>query len=121
MGPPVLKDVRGHQPPIPLGISATGNASVQILYAWERSRAVRCYAGKTTILRALLTQNKYRVGCIVNDVAAVNIDAKLIRNRTGGNDIKSSTADLAPTIELQNGCACVPLHKPLCMGSRLFR
>ena len=62
-------------------------------------------AGKTTILRSLLSQNKYKIGCVVNDVAAVNIDAKLIRNKTGA-DGKTSTSDLAPTIELQNGCAC---------------
>jgi G3E family GTPase len=64
------------------------------------------HAGKTTLLRNLLSQNKYKIGCIVNDVAAVNIDAKLIRNRTG-EDGKTSTSDLAPTIELQNGCACM--------------
>jgi hypothetical protein len=63
------------------------------------------HAGKTTLLRNLLTQDKYKIGCIVNDVAAVNIDAKLIRNRTGGEG-KTTTKDLAPTVELQNGCAC---------------
>ena len=67
-------------------------------------------AGKTTILRNLLTQEKYKIGCVVNDVAAVNIDAKLIRNQNNTNEAKSSTSDLAPTIELQNGCACALLH-----------
>jgi hypothetical protein len=45
---------------------------------------------------------------VVNDVAAVNIDAKLIRNQNN-SDAKTSTSDLAPTIELQNGCACALL------------
>lgn len=68
-------------------------------------------AGKTTVLRNLLSQSKYKIGCVVNDVAAVNIDAKLIRNQAGSTD-KTTTSDLAPTIELQNGCACVcpPQH-----------
>lgn len=65
-------------------------------------------AGKTSLLRHLLENTKLKIGCIVNDVAAVNIDAKLIRNdrtraRTEG---VNSTADLADTIELANGCAC---------------
>ena len=37
-------------------------------------------AGKTTLLRHMLTQSDLKIGCIVNDVASVNIDAKLIRN-----------------------------------------
>ena len=48
------------------------------------------------------------MACIVNDVASINIDAKLVRNdrnRTRGDQINSTT-DLADTIELQNGCAC---------------
>jgi G3E family GTPase len=65
-------------------------------------------AGKTTILRALLSQNKYKIGCVVNDVAAVNIDAKLIRNQNNTDEKTNTTSDLAPTIELQNGCACAP-------------
>jgi hypothetical protein len=65
-------------------------------------------AGKTTLLRNLLENTTMKVGCIVNDVANVNIDAKLIRNdrnkdRKNG---KNSTSDLADTIELANGCAC---------------
>lgn len=66
-------------------------------------------AGKTTVLRELLSQPKYKIGCVVNDVAAVNIDAKLVRNQTtkqAAAPTTSTTSDLAPTIELQNGCAC---------------
>jgi Ni2+-binding GTPase involved in maturation of urease and hydrogenase len=71
-------------------------------------------AGKTTLLRNLLSQNKFKIGCVVNDVAAVNIDVKLIRNQTGGQKAGTSTTkDLAPTIELQNGCACAHVLSPL--------
>lgn len=41
----------------------------------------------------------------MNDVAAVNIDSKLIRN--------STTTDLADTLELQNGCACCSIQDEL--------
>ena len=67
-------------------------------------------AGKTTLLRYLLENSKLKIGCIVNDVASVNIDAKLIRNdrsREKSNGI-NTTSDLADTIELANGCACKP-------------
>lgn len=37
-------------------------------------------AGKTTLLRYLLENSKTKIACIVNDVASVNIDAKLVRN-----------------------------------------
>ena len=54
--------------------------------------------------------------CAVNDVANVNIDAKLIRsNKNKDRDGNvNTTADLADTIELQNGCACV---HPACHAS----
>ena len=66
------------------------------------------YAGKTTLLRHLLENTKLKIGCIVNDVATVNVDAKLIRNdRTRDRDQgNNTTSDLADTIELANGCAC---------------
>ena len=40
-------------------------------------------AGKTTLLKHII-ENKagVKVGCVVNDVAAINIDAKLVRNKT---------------------------------------
>ena len=66
------------------------------------------FAGKTTLLRYLLETSRLKIGCIVNDVASVNIDAKLIRNdrsREKSNGI-NTTSDLADTIELANGCAC---------------
>jgi G3E family GTPase len=69
---------------------------------------LRCCTGKTTLLRYLLENSKEKVACIVNDVASINIDAKLVRNdrnRSRGEAV-NTTADLADTIELANGCAC---------------
>ena len=78
-------------------------------------------AGKTTLLKHIL-ENKagFKVGCVVNDVAAVNIDAKLVRNQTTenddndeddvGNEIKRLNKD---TIELQNGCVCCSVSQEL--------
>ena len=75
-------------------------------------------AGKTTLLRHLLENSTEKVACIVNDVASINIDAKLVRNdrnreranQGGANGnrggAQNTTADLADTIELANGCAC---------------
>lgn len=65
-------------------------------------------AGKTTLLRYLLENSKEKIACIVNDVAAINIDAKLVRNdrNRAREDQINTTADLADTIELANGCAC---------------
>lgn len=65
--------------------------------------------GKTTLLRYLLeNQANMKFGVIVNDVATINVDAKLIRNdRNRGRDQQlNTTADLTDTIELANGCAC---------------
>jgi G3E family GTPase len=44
----------------------------------------------------------------VNDVASINIDAKLVRNdrNRARSEQVNTTADLADTIELANGCAC---------------
>ena len=76
------------------------------------------HPGKTTLLRHLLEKSGLRIGCVVNDVASVNIDAKLVRNdrardkkdggKEGGGDgaPTTTTADLADTVELANGCAC---------------
>lgn len=73
-----------------------------------QSRCQLSVAGKTTLLRYLLENTTSKIGCIVNDVANVNIDAKLIRNdrnRAQNGGIKT-TSDLADTVELANGCAC---------------
>ncbi|GLI70159.1 hypothetical protein VaNZ11_014971 [Volvox africanus] len=69
-------------------------------------------AGKTTLLRYVLENSSEKIACIVNDVASVNIDAKLVRNdksRASNN----TTADLTDTIELANGCACCNIQDEL--------
>ena len=59
-------------------------------------------AGKTTLLRHLLQNTDgVRIGVIVNDVAAVNVDAKLVQ-KSGLVD-EGMPEDM---IELSNGCAC---------------
>ena len=60
-------------------------------------------SGKTTTLKHLLENNSnIKVGTIVNDVASVNIDAKLISSN--GNNVDSFNAGDG-VVELQNGCA----------------
>lgn len=80
-------------------------------------------AGKTTALKRLLENTEgIKVGTIVNDVASVNIDAKLISNplnggssgRDGGVSKNNSPAvGKGKTVELQNGCACCSLSDEL--------
>ena len=55
--------------------------------------------GKTTLLQHVL-QNKegLRVGVVVNDLASVNVDAKLVRQ--GGDGAAADTGDF---VELANG------------------
>lgn len=77
----------------------------------HRYAACWCHdaVGKTTVLRHLLENTAdLRIGCIVNDVATINVDAKLLRNdrNRGRSQQLNSTADLTDTIELANGCAC---------------
>eukprot|EP00614_Pseudopedinella_elastica_P007926 CAMPEP_0172612702 /NCGR_PEP_ID=MMETSP1068-20121228/36187_1 /TAXON_ID=35684 /ORGANISM="Pseudopedinella elastica, Strain CCMP716" /LENGTH=347 /DNA_ID=CAMNT_0013416941 /DNA_START=108 /DNA_END=1148 /DNA_ORIENTATION=+ len=58
--------------------------------------------GKTTLLRHTL-QNKQglKVGTVVNDMAAVNVDAKLVRQ------------DEEDFVELENGCMCCTMAEEL--------
>jgi hypothetical protein len=57
-------------------------------------------AGKSTLLEHILKnkENK-RIALIVNDMASVNIDAKLVQNQT-------MTMNNVKMLELQNGCVC---------------
>jgi len=63
--------------------------------------------GKTTMLRNWLQDSTERVGVVVNDVAAVNIDSKLVQQE-GYNSEGEVNA-----IQLQNGCACCSLGDEL--------
>lgn len=59
-------------------------------------------SGKTSTLKNLLENTEgIKVGVIVNDVASVNIDAKLIRSKSSN------------MIQLENGCACCSLADEL--------
>jgi G3E family GTPase len=51
-------------------------------------------AGKTTAINEILAETDRPIAVIVNDVGAINIDARLIRKRSG------------ETIELTDGCVC---------------
>lgn len=54
-------------------------------------------SGKTTLLQNLLSNEEgLKIAVIVNDVASVNIDSKLVANEN----------QAAGMVELQNGCAC---------------
>ena len=59
--------------------------------------------GKTTALKHLLENapNDLKIGVIVNDVASVNIDAKLV----SGHQTLDDTIKSGDVVELQNGCA----------------
>jgi len=63
-------------------------------------------SGKTTLLKEVL-ENKggLRVGVVVNDVAAINIDAKLVRERSSSG-IRTKSGEGVEFVELENGCAC---------------
>lgn len=76
-------------------------------------------AGKTTMLKHIL-ENRVglKVGVIVNDVADVNIDAKLVRNQekgsgSGAADDMVSTNDV---VELSNGCICCSASDEMLKG-----
>jgi len=92
-----------------------------ILQHASRTRSDACAAGKTTVLRHLLENAAgMKFGCVINDVASVNVDAKLVRNdknRAGqaAAAATTTTSDLADTVELSNGCACAPLVLPCCV------
>jgi G3E family GTPase len=56
----------------------------------------------------LNSDNSKKYGLVVNDVASINVDSKLIRQQTMSKD-----RDGVDTIELQNGCVCCSLAEDL--------
>lgn len=71
--------------------------------------------GKTSTLKHLLENNvNLKVGVIVNDVASVNIDAKLVTgSATTANLNDMTTSDTTTFVDLQNGCVCCSLADEL--------
>jgi G3E family GTPase len=68
-------------------------------------------SGKTSTLQHLLENTEgYQIGVIVNDVASVNIDAKLVSAAAATGRENTSHAEI---MELQNGCACCSLADEL--------
>ena len=56
-------------------------------------------AGKSTLLNHLLSgAGDARIGVVVNDFGAVNIDAMLVSSAAGGGSVR--------TVSLSNGCVC---------------
>eukprot|EP00536_Pseudo-nitzschia_multiseries_P008926 jgi/Psemu1/241666/estExt_Genewise1.C_2370022 len=68
-------------------------------------------SGKTTTLQHLLeNRDGLRIGVIVNDMASVNIDAKLVKSDNNNNNDNDNDGGI---VELQNGCACCSLADEL--------
>jgi len=63
--------------------------------------------GKTTLLKHWLENAEGRIGIVVNDVAAVNIDSKLVQQQKYDSDGKIDA------IQMANGCACCSLGDEL--------
>ena len=67
----------------------------------------------------MLTNNEgLKIAVIVNDVASVNIDSRLVRGQTAmvgdlGDDKTYLTSQPAGIVELQNGCACCSISGEL--------
>jgi Ni2+-binding GTPase involved in maturation of urease and hydrogenase len=82
-------------------------------------------SGKTTLLQHMLSHNEgLKIAVVVNDVASVNIDSKLVRGQStaaspddgaysDADSNESSPATPAGIVELQNGCACCSLSGEL--------
>jgi G3E family GTPase len=77
-------------------------------------------AGKTSLLQHMLSNNEgKKIAVIVNDVASVNIDSKLVRGQivsAEGDESQRREVDAATPagiVELQNGCACCSISGEL--------
>jgi len=75
-------------------------------------------AGKTTLARrALENRQTLRVAAAVNDFAALNVDARLVRRASGARDGEGKDGRAAARVtELTNGCVCCSLRDDLERG-----
>ena len=74
-------------------------------------------AGKTTLLKHILENREgVKVGVIVNDVAEVNIDAKLVRNQEKGESVAGDMVSASDMVELSNGCICCSASDEMLKG-----
>ena len=70
-------------------------------------------AGKTTLLERLLKNDDgLRIGCLVNDVASLNIDGAIA---------ETASSDDALVVTMSNGCACCTARDGLVEGVRQLR
>ena len=70
-------------------------------------------AGKTTLLERLLKNDDgLRIGCLVNDVASLNIDGAIA---------ETASNDDALVVTMSNGCACCTARDGLVEGVRQLR
>jgi G3E family GTPase len=70
-------------------------------------------SGKTSTLQHLLENTDgVQIGVVVNDVASVNIDAKLVSSTSAASALGDAGAN-NDIVELQNGCACCSLADEL--------
>lgn len=87
----------------PLG-GARGGAGGRADSAARQGRggggARRC---RLCVTAGCATPQGLKVAVVVNDVAKINIDSKLVRERTAGT---AGDENMADCVELQNGCAC---------------
>eukprot|EP00607_Mallomonas_marina_P003896 CAMPEP_0182432108 /NCGR_PEP_ID=MMETSP1167-20130531/54184_1 /TAXON_ID=2988 /ORGANISM="Mallomonas Sp, Strain CCMP3275" /LENGTH=586 /DNA_ID=CAMNT_0024619241 /DNA_START=179 /DNA_END=1939 /DNA_ORIENTATION=+ len=64
-------------------------------------------SGKTSFIQHAISNTKgTKFGLLINDMASVNVDSKLIRSQSSG-------MDGVETLELQNGCVCCTLAEDL--------
>jgi G3E family GTPase len=75
-------------------------------------------AGKTTLLKHILENREgVKVGVLVNDVAEVNIDAKLVRNQDKGETgVADDIVSANDMVELSNGCVCCSASDEMLKG-----
>jgi G3E family GTPase len=82
--------------------------------------------GKTSALQHLLhsPDHKLKLGVIVNDMAAVNVDAKVLssnypqqqqqqQQQQGSDSTSNAAPPPPPVVQMQNGCACCSLADEL--------